>query len=159
MQVSGELTFQGPREQVWALLNNPDVLARCTPGCEQLLPVGPDQYSARVSIGLAAVKGRYEGTLAVQDKQEPSLMTLRIDMKGTTGFVQVNGRMALVEAGADVTRVQYDWDVQVGGPISMVGQRVLGGVAKWIIGEFFGTAQNELTARQGGGASVETRTV
>lgn len=144
MQVTGEFLFRAGREQVWQLLNDPDVLARCLPGCERLTPVAPDRYAAVVKVGLAAVKGTYEGSLAVTDKQAPGTMTLRIDMNGTTGFVTVMGLMDLAEEGPLTTRVRYDWDVQVGGPVAMVGQRVLGGVARWIIGEFFASAQKEL---------------
>lgn len=155
MQVAGEFVFQAGRDAVWQLLNDPEVLARCLPGCEQLVPVEPDRYAAKVRVGMAAVKGTYEGSLAVTDKQAPAAMTLRIDMKGTTGFVAVNGRMVLepgkgpAEAApdAEATRVAYDWDVKVGGPVAMVGQRVLGGVARWIIGEFFAAAQKEMAAR------------
>ncbi|HYF77873.1 MAG TPA: carbon monoxide dehydrogenase subunit G [Symbiobacteriaceae bacterium] len=159
MQVAGEFVFQAGRDEVWQLLNDPEVLARCLPGCEQLVPVEPDRYAAKVRVGLAAVKGTYEGSLAVTDKQAPEAMTLRIDMKGTTGFVAINGRMVLEPvagapdvaggeaAGAGPTRVAYDWDVKVGGPVAMVGQRVLGGVARWIIGEFFAAAKTELAAR------------
>lgn len=149
MQVTGEFLFRADQEQVWQLLNDPEVLARCLPGCERLEPVEPDRYAATVKVGLAAVKGTYTGHLAVTDKQAPESMTLRIDMSGTTGFVAVAGAMALTP-GADAaaeTRVRYDWDVQVGGPVAMVGQRVLGGVARWIIGEFFGAAQKELVVR------------
>lgn len=149
MQVSGEFLFEGPRDQVWALLNDEYVLKRCTPGCEQLTRVGEDRFTASLKVGLAAVKGSYDGTLAIVDKSEPESLTLKIDAKGTTGFVQINGRMDLSEQGA-ATRLLYNWDVTVGGPIAMVGQRVLGGVAKWIIGEFFASAQKELARRQSG---------
>ncbi|MDF2628480.1 MAG: carbon monoxide dehydrogenase subunit [Symbiobacteriaceae bacterium] len=157
MQVAGEFVFQAGRDAVWQLLNDPEVLGRCLPGCEQLVPVAEDRYAAKVRVGLAAVKGTYEGSLAVTDKQAPAAMTLRIDMKGTTGFVAIAGRMLFEagepdapaggEGGVASTRVAYDWDVKVGGPVAMVGQRVLGGVAKWIIGEFFAAAKAELAAR------------
>ncbi|HEY3367989.1 MAG TPA: carbon monoxide dehydrogenase subunit G [Symbiobacteriaceae bacterium] len=156
MQVTGDFQFEGPRLSVWALLNDPIVLARCTPGCEELTPDGPDRYQATVKIGLAAVKGTYTGVFRIADKQEPAsttqpaTMTLQIEMSGSSGFVNVAGRMELADNGP-VTRLHYDWDVQVGGPIAMVGQRVLAGVARWIIGDFFGAAGKELAARQQAG--------
>lgn len=150
MQVAGEFLFKGSRDQVWALLNDETVLQRCLPGCEALERTGEDQYRAALKVGLAAVKGSYEGTLRITDKQPPEALTLKIDANGSTGFVSVGGRMDLQESGPD-TKVLYNWDVSVGGPVAMVGQRVLGGVAKWIIGEFFGAAQKELL-RKGGAA-------
>jgi carbon monoxide dehydrogenase subunit G len=148
MQVTGEIRVQGARAEVWQMLNDPGVLQRCLPGCERLLEAAPDRYAAVVKIGLAAVKGTYEGTLTVTDKQEPEAMTMRIEMNGMTGFVTVAGRIDLSEAGAAATRIAYDWAVQVGGPVAMVGQRVLGGVARWIIGEFFGALQREMAQRE-----------
>jgi len=151
MQVTGEYLFHGPRPAVWALLNDEEVLRRCTPGCERLEQTGDDQYRAHLKIGLAAVKGTYEGSLHITDKQAPETMTLKIEAAGSTGFVNVGGRMDLHDLG-DRTRVAYDWNVAVGGPVAMVGQRILGGVAKWIIGDFFNTAHKELTVRLKEGA-------
>lgn len=147
MQVTGEFLFKGTRDQVWQLLNDETVLARCLPGCEALTRTGEDQFKTRLKVGLAAIKGTYEGTLAITGKQEPETVTIRMDCSGTTGFAGVTGKMDLVDQGP-ATKLIYDWDVSVGGPVAMVGQRVLGGVAKWIIGEFFNTAQKELAARQ-----------
>lgn len=146
MQVSGDVLLKGTRDQVWAMLNDEVVLAKCTPGCERLTKTGPDEFAVAMTVGLAAIKGKYEGKLQIADKTEPESLTLKIEAKGGGGFANVNGRMDLSDQ-AGSTKIVYNWDVQVGGPIAMVGQRVLGGVAKWIIGEFFGTAQKELTAR------------
>lgn len=151
LQVSGEFIFKGPRDQLWELLNDPGVLARCTPGCERLDLVGPDEYRAVLKVGLAAVKGTYEGIMRIANRVEPESLVLQIEASGSTGFVNVNGRMDLAEQGAD-TRLTYDWSVAVGGPVAMVGQRVLGGVARWIIGDFFGAVQKELALRQKEGA-------
>ncbi len=146
LQVTGEFVFKGPREQVWTLFTDETVLQKCTPGCERLERVGPDEFRVGLKIGLAAIKGNYDGTLRFVDRQEPQSMTLLIQSTGSGGFANVSGHMDLVEQG-DATRVSYNWNVQVGGPVAMAGQRVLGGVAKWVIDEFFKTAQKELAVR------------
>jgi uncharacterized protein len=148
MEIAGEYRLRGSREQVWALLNDEGALARCTPGCEQLTRTSADCYAATLKMGLAAVKGTYEGTLRVADKQVPESLRLQVEAKGTTGWVTVDGQMALTAEGEAATQVAYRWEINVGGPIAMVGQRVLGGVARWIVGEFFGGAVRELAARQ-----------
>lgn len=149
MKVAGEVLLQGRRTDVWALLNDDGVLARTIPGCEELARVEEGAYKLSLQMGLAAVKGRYQGTLALLDRQEPSAVTLQIDASGSTGFVQVTGRMELREE-EEGTRALYDWDVAVGGLVAMVGQRVLGGVAKWVISEFFGALGRELALGKGG---------
>lgn len=150
MEIAGEFRFAGAQQQVWELLNDEGVLARCTPGCERLTRIGEDRYTARLQMGLAAVKGTYDGTLQIIDKEPPSTLTLRVEATGTTGFVAVSGRLALTPIDDAATMVAYNWDVNVGGPIAMVGQRVLGGVARWIVGEFFAAAAKELAARRAG---------
>ncbi|MFZ5828366.1 MAG: SRPBCC family protein, partial [Bacillota bacterium] len=112
MQVTGEFRFDGSREEVWALLNEEEVLARCTPGCEQLVRIGEDTFRATLTMGLAAVKGTYEGTLRLTEKQPPESMALQVEGSGSSGFVTVTGRWELqpVDGG---TRLTYLWDVSV----------------------------------------------
>lgn len=149
MQVTGEFLCRGTRDALWALLNDEKALAKCAPGCEKLVQEGPDEFAVTLKIGLAAIKGTYDGHLRITDKHEPDSMTLVIEAIGSGGFANVNGHMDLVDQG-ETTRIVYEWDVQVGGPVAMVGQRVLGGAAKWMIGEFFASAQKELNAREAG---------
>lgn len=146
MRVAGESVIEARREQVWALLNDETVLAKCLPGCERLNRVGPNEFEVALKVGLAAIKGNYAGRLLVLDQQEPESMTLKIETTGSGGFAHVQGRMDLSDQDKS-TKITYNWDVQVGGPVAMVGQRLLGGVAKWLIGEFFTTAQNQLLIR------------
>ncbi len=41
------------------------MLARCIPGCESLTTTAPDQYAMRVTAGVAAIKGTYEGEVVL----------------------------------------------------------------------------------------------
>ena len=43
MKLNGEFTFNGPREEVWDLLQDPDVLAAARPGAESLEKTGDDE--------------------------------------------------------------------------------------------------------------------
>ena len=65
MKISGTHSLQAPVEQVWAAFMDPAVLARTLPGCETLTETGPDAYAMRVTAGVAAVKGTYDGTVAI----------------------------------------------------------------------------------------------
>ena len=59
MILEGSHHFDALRDRVWALFTDPAVLARATPGCERLEPVGADEFEATLSVGIAAVKGTY----------------------------------------------------------------------------------------------------
>jgi carbon monoxide dehydrogenase subunit G len=68
MKISGSNSLNAPVDQVWAAMLDPAVLARCIPGCETLTATGPDQYAMRVTAGVAAIKGTYDGEVALTDK-------------------------------------------------------------------------------------------
>lgn len=135
--------FAAPVEQVWELFNDPEALRQATPGCEKLEAVGEDKYQAVMTVGVAGIKGRYEGTIEIKDKEPPTRYRLAIQGSGSPGFVNIDAHMEFSEENGKTT-VVYDWDVQVGGAVAGVGQRVLGGVGRWLIGEFFKKMQSQL---------------
>ena len=145
MKVSGTHILNAPQDRVWQLLNDPAFLKVCLPGCESMEATGPDQYQATLTVGIAAVKGKYTGSVILSEKEPPQRFTMRVEGKGTGGFMQGTG---LLELGDDPqgTKVTYQGDVQVGGPIASVGQRLLDGAAKMIVGQFFTAVNKQLAA-------------
>jgi uncharacterized protein len=146
MKVTGQATLNAPREKVWQALNDPAVLVRTIPGCQQLEEVGPDQYRMTITAGVASIKGSYAGDVALTDQQQPGSFTLKASGAGAPGTVSADVKVTLEEADG-VTRLSYDADAVVGGMIGGVGQRVLSGVAKKTAGEFFKAVDDVLTGK------------
>ncbi len=136
MKVTGSATLHAPREKVWEALNDPAVLVRTIPGCQQLEEVGPDRYRMTITAGVASIKGTYQGDVALTDQEQPGSFTLKASGAGAPGTVSADVRVTLAEADGQ-TRLDYDADAIVGGAVGGVGQRVLSGVAKKTAGEFF----------------------
>ena len=65
MQLTGEHTFDAPREVVWKFLMDPAVLEACLPGAENMTEVGPDEYTATMKVGIAMIKGTFTGKVAL----------------------------------------------------------------------------------------------
>lgn len=138
MKISGTNTLQSSTEQVWTAINDPAVLARCIPGCESLTTTAPDQYAMRVTAGVAAIKGTYDGQVSISDKVEPGSLRLRAIGSGAPGTIDANVEVRLSAAnGGTGTELSYDADAVVGGTIGGVGQRMLAGVTRKMAGEFF----------------------
>ena len=57
MKLSGQYTLPAPPAKVWALLTDPERLAKLLPGCERLDADGPDRFKAAVKFGIAAISG------------------------------------------------------------------------------------------------------
>jgi carbon monoxide dehydrogenase subunit G len=150
LEVSHE--FKAPRERVWRVFNDPAVLARVTPGLQQLEPIGPDRYRASLSVGVAAVKGAYQGTLAIVDKKPPESYTLQVEGNGRGGFVKGTGHVLLAESDGG-TKATLVGDAQVGGLIAAVGQRLIESAARMMMGQFLSALDAEV-ARAGDDAGA-----
>jgi carbon monoxide dehydrogenase subunit G len=144
MKLDGSYTFNAPRQAVWTVLQDPEALKKCIPGVEKFEKVGADEYEATMRIGVGAVKGSYTGKIRMFDQQEPSHYKLAVDAKGTPGFVSGQAAFDLAEDGADKTILTWTADGQVGGAVAAVGQRMLGGVAKMTVGQFWKAMDDQI---------------
>jgi carbon monoxide dehydrogenase subunit G len=150
MKLAGETVLSAPRERVWELLNNPERLSKLIPGCEKLETLGPDEYGGTLNVGIASVKGVYSGKLKLEDKRAPEHYRMLVDGKGKQGFMRGSGTLDLAVRDAKSTTVTYAGDVQVGGPLVQVGQRVIDSAARMMLGQFFTAADAELRAEAAG---------
>ena len=143
MDIKGDKLVKSPPDKVWAALNDHEVLARSTPGCQLLEPKGDSTYKVIVELGVAAVRGKYEGEVRIFDVVPDSSYKISIDGTGVLGFMKAEGTISLEPEGAG-TRVRYVMEAQIGGNLAGVGQRVVGGVAKMLAGKFFSALEKEL---------------
>ena len=144
MKLSGSYTLAVPRQQVWEALQDPAVLARTIPGCEALEVTGPDAYAATVTAGVASVKGTYQGSVALSDKQVPDQYRMQAQGAGAPGTIRADALIRLADHDGGGTTVSFDADAVVGGMIGGVGQRMLAGVAKKTAGDFFAAVERDL---------------
>jgi uncharacterized protein len=144
VKVSGEATLHASVDKVYATLHDPAVLVRTIPGCERLEQVGPDAYRMAVTAGVAAIKGTYTGDVLLTDVSAPHSFLLKASGSGAPGTVSTEVTVTLADAGDGSTRLAYDADAVVGGPVGGVGQRILTGVAKKTAGEFFAAVDDVL---------------
>lgn len=145
MKMDGTHSLKAPRERVWKLLNDAEVLKRCIPGCERLEMTGEDSFDTTLNVGVGAISGVYNGKVKIQDRQPPESYKMVVEGKGKPGFVKGTGVLQLSEQDGSTT-VAYSGDVQVGGTIASVGQRMLQGAAKMMVGQFFTAIEVEAAA-------------
>jgi uncharacterized protein len=142
MKIEGTQTIAAPRRRVFAALIDPGVLQKCIPGCEQLEESDGNKYSAKLSAGVGAIKGVFTATIALENIKAPEHYTLVVEGKGQPGFVKGTGKLDFVEAEGG-TLVQYSGEVNVGGLLASVGQRMIQSAANMLAGKFFSCLQDE----------------
>jgi len=146
MKLEGSNDIPAPRERVWTAFLDPAVLKQAIPGCEKLEAIGDGEYKATMKIGVAAVKGTFEGKVRLFDLKPPESYRMAVDGSGGPGFIRGETQITLTDADGG-TRVSYTADVQVGGLIAGVGQRMIGGVSKMMADQFFNKMSQLLQAQ------------
>ena len=136
MKIAGTQTLPLPVERAYQALQDPELLAKCMPGCEGLELVGPDEYKMKMKMALAAFSGLFEGKIRIADRNPPTGFRLIVEGSGKVGFMKGEGLLTLTPDGTG-TAVAYDGDAQVGGTIAAVGQRMIDTTSRMMIKRFF----------------------
>ena len=135
MKISGTNTLALAPEEAYRRMQDPTVLATCMPGCESLEKIGEDEYRMKMKLAMASLSGAFEGKVRITDRT-PTGFRLIVEGTGKLGFMKGEGLLNFSPSG-EGTDVSYEGDVQVGGTIAAVGQRLIDAPAKMIIKRFF----------------------
>jgi len=136
VKLEGKYTVSVPQERAYALLLDPKVLAHCMPGCEALDKIAENEYTMRMKVVLASISGLFDGKVRIGDPNPPHSFRLTVEGSGKIGFLKGEGRLTLAPEGTG-TSITYDGEVQVGGTIANVGQRLVETTARMLVKRFF----------------------
>jgi carbon monoxide dehydrogenase subunit G len=138
IEIARTYTFAATQERVWRLLMDTKALAACIPGCESLDPDPdtPNRYLLKMSVKLAAVMGTYDGSVQLVDIVPMQSYGLLAEGRGRPGFVKGKASVVLTPAG-DATTLAVTGDVEAGGAIARVGQRLITSAARMMMDRFF----------------------
>lgn len=142
MKIEGTQELRASRERVFQVLIDPAVLQRCIPGCERLEQIGENTFSTTLKAGVGPIKGLFTATVRIDELRAPEHYRIVVEGKGQPGFAKGSGDLDLEEAAAG-TIIKYKGDLQVGGTIAGVGQRMIEGAAKMMAGQFFTAIEAE----------------
>ena len=166
MKIGGSYALPWTPELAYRMLQDPAVLCRCMPGCESLELTGEQEYAMRMKMVLSAISGSFDGKVRITESEPPTRFRLTVEGAGKIGFMKGSGLLTISPAVAGDSpannpgdspgespgsSVQYDGDVQVGGTIASVGQRLIETTAKMLIKRFFVKLGAEAMTESGAG--------
>ena len=157
MKIEGSHTFDNvSRDVVWPMLLDPAVLANVMPGCDKLEKSGDNEYEGELNIKVGPVQGKFKGTIALSEINEPESYHMEVNGRGPAGIIKGVGKLHLAEDG-ESTLMTYDGDAQVSGRIAQVGQRLIDTSAKAIIRQSLEGLDQQVQARvQANGATTSS---
>ena len=144
LDIGGEQTFGLPVEAVWSALNDPAVLKKCIPGCKDMIADGDDRFRLILSLRVASVGGDFDGEVGLSDKLAPTQCRISVAGSGTLGHGEGSATFSLAPQADQATIMRYAGEGEIGGLVAGVGQRILKGVAKHLVAQFFTALRREI---------------
>jgi uncharacterized protein len=146
VKIEGSYEFNAPRQLVWEMLLDPDVLGRSMPGCQTLEKVGEDKYKGVVTIQVGPVQGVFQGAVRLSDLQELESYRIQVNGRGPAGMIDGLCEVRLEENGSN-TIMHYAGDANISGRIASVGQRVMDSSARAITKQSLINIDEQIQAR------------
>lgn len=147
MEMKGERILPAGRATVWSLLNDPEILRQCIPGCESLVATGDRSFDAAMTAAVGPVKARFKGKLSLADIEAPLRYRLLFEGQSSqAGFARGEARVELQELAPGQTRLAYSATSQIGGKLAQIGGRLIDAAAAATADKFFEAFAGKLPA-------------
>jgi carbon monoxide dehydrogenase subunit G len=144
MDMANSQRIEAPRETVWAAINDPEMLRKCLPGCEEIEKVSDSEMTAKVVLKIGPVKASFKGRVALQNVVAPESLTLAGEgTGGIAGHAKGSADVRLEEDGT-ATVLSYQVKAQIGGKIAQLGSRLIDSTAQKLAREFFSRLEAEI---------------
>ncbi len=137
MELAGEITIEAPRDVVYAALNDPEILKRCIPGCEELIKKSDTELEAKVVLKVGPVKAKFSGEVVLNTDGAPEAFSLEGQGNGgAAGHARGGADVTLTEAGSQ-TILRYEAKAVIGGKLAQLGSRLIQSTSKKLATKFF----------------------
>ena len=142
MELADEIIINAPKDQVYAALNDPEVLKQCIPGCEELIQHSDTELEAKVVLKVGPVKARFGGEVTLDKSGAPDAFSLSGQGNGGAAGHAKGGADVTLTADGDTTILKYVAKAQIGGKIAQLGSRLIQSTAKKLAAKFFTSFAN-----------------
>ena len=137
MKLTGSYEIKLDKNSVWKALNDPEVLKKSIPGCEEFKKNSDTNFTAIATNKIGPFNATFTGDIELLDLNPPDSYKITGQGNSPVGFVSGEALVKLDESNG-VTKLTYSVDANVGGKIAQVGSRLIDMTAKKMADIFFG---------------------
>jgi len=137
MKLSGSYQINLEKQKVWEALNNPEILKKSIPGCEEFNKDSETKFTATAKNKIGPFNASFTGTIELKDIDAPNSYKITGSGNSPVGFASGEAEVKLEESEGG-TKLVYIVEANVGGKIAQVGSRLIDMTAKKMADIFFG---------------------
>tara|TARA_B100001996_G_scaffold159557_1_gene121631 strand:+ start:2414 stop:2992 length:579 start_codon:yes stop_codon:yes gene_type:complete len=146
MKLSGSYQINLEKQKVWEALNDPEILKKSIPGCEEFTKESDTEFSATATNKIGPFNASFSGTIELKNINAPDSYTITGSGNSPVGFASGEAEVRL-ESSNDGTKLIYTVEANVGGKIAQVGSRLIDMTAKKMADIFFGKFSDLITEK------------
>ena len=137
MKLSGSYQINLSKEKVWEALNDPEILKKAIPGCEEFTKNSDTEFTATATNKIGPFNASFTGDIELTDLNPPNSYKISGSGNSPVGFASGEATVKL-EDQENGTNLIYEVEANVGGKIAQVGSRLIDMTAKKMADIFFG---------------------
>ena len=137
MKLSGSYQIKLEKQKVWEALNNPEILKKAIPGCEEFIKKSDTEFTATAKNKIGPFNASFTGDIELKDIDAPNSYKITGSGNSPVGFANGEATVSL-ENKDNSTMLTYTVEANVGGKIAQVGSRLIDMTAKKMADIFFG---------------------
>ena len=137
MKLTGSYEIKLNKNSVWKALNDPAILKKSIPGCEEFKKNSDTKFTATATNKIGPFNATFTGDIELKDLNPPNSYKITGQGNSPVGFASGEASVQL-EENDGVTKLTYTVDANVGGKIAQVGSRLIDMTAKKMADIFFG---------------------
>tara|TARA_B100000131_G_scaffold119007_1_gene115992 strand:- start:11873 stop:12448 length:576 start_codon:yes stop_codon:yes gene_type:complete len=141
MKLTGSYQINLNKQKVWEALNDPEILKKAIPGCEEFNKKSETEFSAKATNKIGPFNASFSGEIELKELQAPNSYKIVGSGNSLVGFASGEADVKL-EEHENGTKLIYSVEAQVGGKIAQVGSRLIDMTAKKMADIFFGNFSN-----------------
>ena len=137
MKLSGSYQINLSKQKVWEALNDPEILKKSIPGCEEFKKNSDTEFTATATNKIGPFNASFTGDIELTDLNPPNSYKIIGSGNSPVGFASGEATVKL-EDHENGTNLIYEVEANVGWKIAQVGSRLIDMTAKKMADIFFG---------------------
>jgi len=137
MKLSGTYQINLEKQKVWEALNDPEILKKSIPGCEEFKKNSETEFTATATNKIGPFNASFTGDIELKDLNPPNSYKITGSGSSPVGFANGEAIVTLEDFDGG-TKLNYVVEANVGGKIAQVGSRLIDMTAKKMADIFFG---------------------
>lgn len=139
LEFEDSVVVSATKEEVWENISDPEVLATCVPGAEEIERLSERMYTVEITRGLSSLTISLAGEVELVEMNEPDWIVASGSAYDSRSHSEFEGlaAMEMVETEDDEVQISYKADLTFTGGVASIPSRIVGRLIRSDVEEYF----------------------